>query len=103
MEINHAFTMKLKPCIARHLSSRNADFPDLARTIEAAKRFGAIENSIDVVRSSEFTPVESAALITDHHDARTRKSDLSSLHSGTAKPRCSRKKIGPFLFTFRYC
>ena len=86
MEIIHAFTMKLKPCIAKHLLSRDADFPDLAHTIEAAKRFEAIENSIDVVPSSEFAPVQSAALITDRHDVRARKSDLSSSHSGTAKP-----------------
>ncbi len=44
VELIHAFTMKLKPTIAKELLSRNAAFPDLTAVIEAAKRYEAVDS-----------------------------------------------------------
>ena len=44
VELIHAFTMKLKPDIAKELLSRETPFKDLTAVIEAAKRHESVEN-----------------------------------------------------------
>ena len=45
-ELAHAFTMKLKPTIAKQLLSRDAPFPDLTSVIAAAKRYESVDSVI---------------------------------------------------------
>ena len=43
-ELVHAFTMKLKPTIAKQLLSRDTAFPDLTSVIAAAKRYESVDS-----------------------------------------------------------
>ena len=82
LELIHAFIMKLKPVIAKHLLSRDVDLKDISHTIEAAKRYEAVETTMDFAPKSDFAPLPSTALLADRPDVRQRKPNFS----GTSKP-----------------
>ena len=83
LEIIHAFMMKLKLSIARHLLSRKTEMKDISHTIEAAKRYEAVEVIVD--SSKEPLQVQPEALFTSRNEARPRKLDYTPSNSGTPK------------------
>ena len=81
LEVIHAFIVKLKPVIAKHLLSRDVDLKDISHTIEAAKRYEAVETTMNLSPKSDFAPLPSTALLADNPDVRLRKPNFS----GTSK------------------
>ena len=81
LEIIHAFTMKLKPSIAKHLLSRDTEMKDISSAIEAAKRYESVEDTVQE-SNAECKP---DALFASRRELEPKETNYRNRNSGTPK------------------
>lgn len=65
MKLIHAFSMKLKPYIAKELLSRETPFKDIIAVIEVAKRHEAVSTNTEALSSWHSSSMYSATPVTE--------------------------------------